>query len=165
MVQSKNVLSTFMHSFFALGLVSVQFALIGYSLAFGTSQHGVIGGLDYIGLSGIDETSMHGTVPHLAFVAYQCMFAVITPALISGAYAERMSSPCTRCSRSRGRRWSTIRSRTGCGGPAVAREARRDRLRGRHGRASIRQASRRSSSRSCSVNAAVIRRCAIRRTI
>jgi Amt family ammonium transporter len=90
MVQGKNVLSTFMHSFFALGLVSVQFALIGYSLAFGTTWHGIIGGFDFVGLDGITETTAHGTVPHLAFVAYQCMFAVITPALISGAFAERM---------------------------------------------------------------------------
>ena len=90
MVQSKNVLSTFMHSFFALGLVSLQFAIVGYSLAFGETHHGVIGGFDYIGLSGITETSMHDKVPTLAWVAYQCMFAVITPALISGAFAERM---------------------------------------------------------------------------
>jgi Amt family ammonium transporter len=90
MVQGKNVLSTFMHSFFALGLVSVQFALIGYSLVFGTTYHGVIGGLDFVGLNGITEASARGTVPTLAFVAYQCMFAVITPALISGAFAERM---------------------------------------------------------------------------
>ena len=90
MVQGKNVLSTFMHSFFALGLVSVQFAVIGYTLAFGTSWHGVVGGLDYVGLDGLTETTTQGTVPHLAFVAYQCMFAVITPALISGAYAERL---------------------------------------------------------------------------
>ncbi|HUJ60887.1 MAG TPA: ammonium transporter, partial [Kofleriaceae bacterium] len=90
MVQGKNVLSTFMHSFFALGLVSVQFALLGYTLAFGPSWHGVIGGLDFAGLSGVTEQSVHGSVPTLAFVAYQCMFAVITPALISGAYAERL---------------------------------------------------------------------------
>jgi Amt family ammonium transporter len=90
MVQSKNVLSTFMHSFFALGLVSVQFAVIGYSLAFGTTHGGVIGGLDFLGLDGITATSLHDKVPHLAWVAYQCMFAVITPALISGAFAERM---------------------------------------------------------------------------
>jgi Amt family ammonium transporter len=89
MVQGKNVLSTFMHSFFALGLVTIQFALVGYSLAFGTSWHGVIGGFDFVGLSGLDQTSAHGSVPHLAFFAYQCMFAVISPALISGAYAER----------------------------------------------------------------------------
>ncbi|HSN29129.1 MAG TPA: ammonium transporter [Kofleriaceae bacterium] len=90
MVQGKNVLSTFMHSFFALGIVTVQFAVIGYTLAFGPTWHGVIGGLDFLGLSGIDQTTAHGTVPHLAFFAYQCMFAVISPALISGAYAERM---------------------------------------------------------------------------
>src|SRR6516162_8526297 len=70
MVQGKNVLSTFMHSFFALGLVSVQWAVIGYSLAFGTSWHGIIGGFDFVGLDGIDQASDHGTVPHLAFVAY-----------------------------------------------------------------------------------------------
>jgi ammonium transporter, Amt family len=92
MVQGKNVLSTFMHSFFALGLVSVQFALIGYSLCFGPTWHGVIGGFDFVGLSGVDDTAVSADVhiPQLAFVAYQCMFAVITPALISGAYAERM---------------------------------------------------------------------------
>jgi len=92
MVQGKNVLSTFMHSFFALGLVSVQFALFGYSLCFGTSWHGVVGGLDFVGLSGVDDAAVSADihVPKLAFVAYQCMFAVITPALISGAYAERM---------------------------------------------------------------------------
>src|SRR5690242_13283518 len=89
MVQGKNVLSTFMHSFFALGLVSVQWALIGYTLSFGPSWHGIVGGLDFAGLSGITDTSAHGSVPTLAFVAYQCMFAVISPALISGAYAER----------------------------------------------------------------------------
>ncbi len=89
MVQGKNVLSTFMHSFFALGLVSVQFALIGYSLSFGESWHGIIGGLDLAGLDGLTEASARGSVPHLAFFAYQCMFAVIAPALISGAYAER----------------------------------------------------------------------------
>ena len=95
MVQGKNVLSTFMHSFFALGLVSIQFALVGYSLAFGTSWHGVLGGLDYVGLAGVGDTVGAGAasavkVPHLAFFAYQCMFAVIAPALISGAYAERL---------------------------------------------------------------------------
>ena len=92
MVQGKNVLSTFMHSFFALGLVSVQFALIGYSLCFGPSWHGVIGGLDYLALSGVGDQALDSThqFPILAHFAYQCMFAVISPALISGAYAERM---------------------------------------------------------------------------
>jgi Amt family ammonium transporter len=97
MVRGKNVLSTFMHSFFALGLVTVQFVVIGYSLCFGTSQHGIIGGLDFVGLQGVGteaagtaNAAASSTVPHLAFMAYQCMFAVIAPALISGAYAERM---------------------------------------------------------------------------
>ena len=89
MVQGKNVLSTFMHSFFALGLVTLQFAVIGYTLAFGTTHGGVIGGLDFLGLDGMNETTARGSVPHYAFFAYQCMFAVIAPALISGAYAER----------------------------------------------------------------------------
>jgi Amt family ammonium transporter len=92
MVQGKNVLSTFMHSFFALGLVTVQFVLVGYSLCFGPSVHGVIGGLDFVGLAGVDASplSADAKVPHLAFMAFQCMFAVIAPALISGAYAERL---------------------------------------------------------------------------
>jgi ammonium transporter, Amt family len=89
MVQGKNVLSTFMHSFFALGLVSIQWATIGYSLAFGESHGGLIGGLDFALLDGVG-TEPKGTVPHLLFMAFQGMFAVITPALISGAFAERM---------------------------------------------------------------------------
>ncbi len=89
MVQSKNVLSTFMHSIFALGLVSLQWAVVGYSLSFGTSHGGLIGGLDFVLLDHVGVEA-HGTVPHLLFMAYQGMFAVITPALISGAYAERM---------------------------------------------------------------------------
>jgi Amt family ammonium transporter len=92
MVQGKNVLSTFMHSFFALGLVSVQFALVGYTLAFGPSWHGVIGNLDHAAMSGVglEAVSADVHVPQLAWFAYQCMFAVISPALISGAYAERL---------------------------------------------------------------------------
>ena len=97
MVQGKNVLSTFMHSFFSLGLVTVQFALIGYTLCFGESWHGVIGGLDFLGLDGVGTGAAGAanavapaTVPHLSYMIYQCMFAVIAPALISGAYAERM---------------------------------------------------------------------------
>ena len=91
MVQSKNVLSTFMHSFFALGLVSLQWALCGYSLAFGQTHGGLIGGLDFVLLHGVGMEAKAGTtVPHLVFLMYQGMFAVITPALISGAFAERM---------------------------------------------------------------------------
>jgi Amt family ammonium transporter len=92
MVQRKNVLSTFMHCFFALGIVTVQWALLGYSLAFGKSHGGLIGGFDYLFMNGVgveakDATS---TVPHVLFMMYQGMFAVITPALIAGAFAERM---------------------------------------------------------------------------
>jgi ammonium transporter, Amt family len=89
MVRRKNVLSTLMHSLSAIPILSVKWALFGYSLAFGPTKGGLIGGLDYAGLSMlVDEP--HGTVPALAFVAFQMMFAVITPALISGAFAERM---------------------------------------------------------------------------
>jgi Amt family ammonium transporter len=89
MVQRKNVLSTFMHSFFSLALISLQWVLIGYSLAFGPSVHGVVGGLAHVGFAGVG-TEAHGTIPHILFAMYQGMFAVIAPALISGAFAERM---------------------------------------------------------------------------
>ncbi|HDL21166.1 MAG TPA: ammonium transporter [Nitrospirae bacterium] len=92
MVRRKNVLGTIMHSFIAIALVSMQWILIGYTLSFGPDIKGIIGGLDWIGLNGVGvEPSKYApTVPHLAFMIYQAMFAVITPALISGAFAERM---------------------------------------------------------------------------
>jgi Amt family ammonium transporter len=93
MVRRKNVLGTIMHSFIAIALVSVQWVLIGYSLAFGPDVNGLIGSLDWAGLAGVGtapNADYAATVPHLAFMAYQMMFAVITPALISGAFAERM---------------------------------------------------------------------------
>jgi Amt family ammonium transporter len=92
MVREKNVLSTIMHSFFILGLVSVQWVLWGYTLAFGPSIGGFIGGLDWLGLNGVGlepNADYAATIPHQAFMFYQMMFAVITPALISGAFAER----------------------------------------------------------------------------
>jgi Amt family ammonium transporter len=89
MVRRKNVLSTLMHSLAAIPILSVKWALFGYSLAFGPTHGGLIGGLDFVGLKGL-ASEAHGTVPALAFVAFQMMFAVITPALISGAFAERM---------------------------------------------------------------------------
>ena len=89
MVRRKNVLSTLMHSLAAIPILSVAWALFGYSLAFGPSQHGLVGGLRYAGLGAL-ASEVHGTVPALAFAAFQMMFAVITPALISGAFAERM---------------------------------------------------------------------------
>jgi Amt family ammonium transporter len=92
LVRQKNALSTIMHSFFMLGLVSVLWALIGYSLAFAPSVGGVIGGLDYLGLNGVGlepNANYAATIPHQAFMIFQMMFAIITPALISGAFAER----------------------------------------------------------------------------
>jgi Amt family ammonium transporter len=92
LVQSKNVLSTTMHSFFALALVSLQWVLFGYSLCFAPSSFGgLIGGFDYVGLRGVGMEARAGTgIPHLLFMAFQMMFAIITPALISGAFAERI---------------------------------------------------------------------------
>src|SRR5689334_518643 len=89
MVRRKNVLATLMHSFSALPLVTLQWVLIGYSLAFGPTRGGLIGGFELAGLSGI-ALEAKGSVPELAFCAFQMMFAVITPALIAGAFAERM---------------------------------------------------------------------------
>jgi Amt family ammonium transporter len=93
MVRGKNVLGTIMQNFFAIALVSVQWILIGYSLAFGPDVHGIIGNLDWIGLKGVGvdpNPDYAPTIPHIAFMMYQAMFAVITPALITGAFAERM---------------------------------------------------------------------------
>jgi len=90
MVRKRNVLATILQSLFALAVVSVQWVLFGYSLAFGKSHGGFIGGLEYAFLRGDVVTGAHGTTPHLAFMAFQMMFAGITPALISGAFAERM---------------------------------------------------------------------------
>jgi Amt family ammonium transporter len=92
MVQRKNVLSTFMHCFFALGIVTVQWAVIGYSLAFGKTHGGFIGGFDYLFMNGVgmEPKDASSTVPHVLFMMYQGMFAIITPALIAGAFAERM---------------------------------------------------------------------------
>jgi ammonium transporter, Amt family len=92
LVRQKNVLSTIMHSFFMLALISVQWVLWGYTLAFGPDKGGLIGGLDFLGLMGVGaepNATYAATIPHSAFMIYQGMFAVITPALISGAFAER----------------------------------------------------------------------------
>lgn len=89
MVRKKNVLATFMYSFYALALVTVQWVVCGYSLAFGRTHGGFIGGFDYALLHNVG-VEPRGTVPHLAFMAFQLKFAIITPALISGAFAERM---------------------------------------------------------------------------
>jgi Amt family ammonium transporter len=91
MVRGKNVLTTIMQSFFIVALISVEWIIIGYAMTFGTDINGFIGSLDKVGLTGVGMNVLaNGTIPELAFVAFQCMFAVITPALITGAFAERM---------------------------------------------------------------------------
>jgi Amt family ammonium transporter len=93
MVRRKNVLGTIMQSFVAIAIVSVQWILFGYSLSFGPDIGGIIGGLDWTGLRGVGGSpnpDYAATIPHIAFMIYQAMFAVITPALITGAFAERM---------------------------------------------------------------------------
>ncbi len=93
MVRRKNILGTIMQSFIILAIISIQWVLWGYSLAFGPDRGGIIGSLDWIGLSGVGldpNPDYAGTIPHQAFMIFQMMFAVITPALITGAFAERM---------------------------------------------------------------------------
>jgi Amt family ammonium transporter len=92
LVRVKNVLATIMQSFIALALVTVLWVLIGYTLAFGPDKAGLIGGLDFVGLRhvGAAPNAYAPTVPATAFMVFQLMFAIITPALIAGAFAERM---------------------------------------------------------------------------
>ncbi|MEE9176123.1 MAG: ammonium transporter [Thermodesulfobacteriota bacterium] len=92
LVRAKNALSTIMHSFMIVALVSVQWVLIGYTLAFGPDVSGIIGNLDWLGLSGVgpEPSGYAETIPHYVFMAFQMTFAVITVALITGAFAERI---------------------------------------------------------------------------
>lgn len=92
MGRAKNVLSTIMYSVICMGIVSVLWGLLGYTLAFGSDIGGVIGGFDFVGMQNIYGTvsELAPTVPHPIFLAYQAMFAIIAPALITGAFAERM---------------------------------------------------------------------------
>ena len=91
MVRSKNDLTTMMQCVFMVAMISVEWVVIGYAMTFGTDINGFIGSLDKVGLAGVGMNVLeNGTIPELAFVAFQCMFAVITPALITGAFAERM---------------------------------------------------------------------------
>ena len=92
MVRQKNALGTLMQSFIVLALISIQWVLWGYSLAFGPDKGGIIGGLEWVGLRGVGQApnpDYAATIPHEAFMLFQMMFAVITPALITGAFAER----------------------------------------------------------------------------
>jgi ammonium transporter, Amt family len=93
LVRRKNVLGTIMHSFIIVALISIQWVLWGYSLSFGPDAGGIIGTLAWFGLKGVGvqpNPDYAATIPHLAFMIFQMMFAVITPALITGAIAERV---------------------------------------------------------------------------
>jgi Amt family ammonium transporter len=93
LVRRKNVLGTIMHSFIIVAVISVQWVLWGYTLAFGPDVGGIIGSLDWLALNGVGaepNPDYAATIPHSAFMIFQMMFAVITPALITGAFAERI---------------------------------------------------------------------------
>jgi Amt family ammonium transporter len=92
LVRAKHVLGTIMQSFIALAVVTVLWVLVGYSLAFGPDKAGLIGGLDFVGLHnvGAAPSAYAPTIPATAYMVFQMMFAIITPALIAGAFAERM---------------------------------------------------------------------------
>ena len=93
MARRKNILGTMMHSLTILCVVSVIWVLWGYTIAFGPDKGGIIGGLEWFGLKGVGHEpapSMLASIPHLSFVIFQMMFAIITPTLITGAFAERM---------------------------------------------------------------------------
>jgi ammonium transporter, Amt family len=92
MVRQKNALATLMHSFIIMAVISIQWVLWGYTLAFGPDRGGIIGGLDWLGLRGVGGepfAAYASTIPHQAFMLFQMMFAIITPALITGTFAER----------------------------------------------------------------------------
>ena len=93
LVRAKNILSVLMQCLTCLAVISIQWILVGYTLAFGTTQSGLIGGLDFLGLAGVGgdpNPDYSATLPHLIFMMFQGTFAIITPALIVGAFAERM---------------------------------------------------------------------------
>jgi len=93
MVRKKNVLGTIMQSFIMIALISFEWVYLGYTMSFGPDVSGLIGNLSWFGLNGVGlepNPDYAPTIPQIVFMIYQCMFAVITPALITGAFAERM---------------------------------------------------------------------------
>ncbi|GAB7080333.1 ammonium transporter [Megalodesulfovibrio paquesii] len=92
LTRNKNVLATIMHSFILIAVATLVWVAVGYSLAFGDDIAGIIGSLNFAFLYGVggEPAAIAPTIPHSTFMIFQCMFAVITPALISGAYAERI---------------------------------------------------------------------------
>ena len=96
MVRSKNALGTIMQSLILISLISLEWVYIGYSMSFGPDLGGFIGDLSWVALKGVTNApsaTYATTIPHTVFMIYQCMFAVITPALIAGAFAERVRFP------------------------------------------------------------------------
>lgn len=96
LVRRKNVLNTMMSSFMIVAVSSVMWVLVGYSMSFGPDVGGIVGNFSWFGMSGVGwdpNPDYAGTIPHLAFAIFQMMFAIITPALITGAVAERMRFP------------------------------------------------------------------------
>ena len=93
LVRSKNALGTIMHCFFIVALISVQWVLLGYTIAFGSDISGIFGSLEFLGLNNVGpdpNPDLAATIPHLSFMMFQMTFAIITPALITGAFAERI---------------------------------------------------------------------------
>jgi len=93
MVRRKNVLGTIMQSFVMISLITLEWVYLGYSMCFGPDVAGFVGNLSWVGLSGVGAApnpDYAPNIPHMVFMIYQCMFAVITPALITGAFAERV---------------------------------------------------------------------------
>ena len=110
MVRRKNILGTIVQSLVLIGLISVEWALVGYSMAFGPDLGGIIGGLDFVGSRerrARRRSRYAPTIPFVLFAAFQLMFAVITPALITGAFAERFRFSTFLVSACCGRCWST----------------------------------------------------------
>ncbi len=95
LVSDRNVVSTMMHSFVSLLVITIIWVLWGYSFSFGTDINGFIGGLDYLGFNGVGGEAAFGTytIPHYIFAIFQCAFAAITVAIISGGIAGRISFP------------------------------------------------------------------------
>ncbi|MFC6638052.1 ammonium transporter [Sulfitobacter sp. JBTF-M27] len=91
LVRARNVLSVFMHCYAIACLMSLLWFMVGYSIAFGPGESGLWGGLGKMGLNGVSADTLSGTLPEILFFAFQMTFAIITPALIVGAYVERIS--------------------------------------------------------------------------
>jgi len=121
LVRRKNILSILMQCMMVLCLVTLQWIFFGYSLSFGPDVKGLIGNLDWLGLSGVGgapNADYAPTIPHSAFMIFQAMFAIITPGLILGAFASGCGLAPSASSRSSGQRSSMTRSATGCGATA-----------------------------------------------